>query len=207
MAISNEAEFRALYDEHFDDVRRFVRRRADPAGVDDVVGETFLIAWRRRRELPADPRPWLFRTARNVLLNDSRRRRRHDSLAVRIAAQADLSLSVAQPLADAESLIDLAVAWRRLSPADQEVLALPVWEELPDRDAAAVLGCARATYSMRLSRARRRLGALLGAPDAQGRPLPFPAAPAGSPAASAGSPAASAGSPAASAGSPAARAK
>jgi DNA-directed RNA polymerase specialized sigma24 family protein len=33
MAISNEAEFRALYDEHFDDVRRFVRRRADPPSV------------------------------------------------------------------------------------------------------------------------------------------------------------------------------
>jgi RNA polymerase sigma-70 factor (ECF subfamily) len=178
MAISNEAEFRALYDEHFDDVCRFVRRRADPPSVDDVIGETFLIAWRRRRELPADPRPWLFRTARNVLLNDSRRRRRHDSLAVRIAAQADLSPSVAQPLADAESLIDLSVAWRRLSPADQEVLALHVWEGLPDRDAAAVLGCARATYSMRLSRARRRLGVLLGPPDAHGRPLRVPAAPA-----------------------------
>ncbi len=203
MAISNEAEFRALYDEHFDDVRRFVRRRADPASVDDVAGETFLIAWRRRRELPADPRPWLFRTARNVLLNDSRRRRRHDSLAVRIAAQADLSLSAAQPLADAESLIDLAAAWRRLSSADQEVLALHVWEGLPDRDAAAVLGCARATYSMRLSRARRRLGALLGPPDAHGRPRRVPAAPA----ASATSPAAPAGFPAASAASPAARAK
>jgi hypothetical protein len=54
-----------------------------------------------------------------VLLNDSRRRRRHDSLAVRIAAQADLSPSAAQPLADAESLIDLTVAWRRLSPGDR----------------------------------------------------------------------------------------
>lgn len=201
MAISNEAEFRALYDEHFDDVRRFVRRRADPPSVDDVIGETFLIAWRRRRELPADPRPWLFRTARNVLLNDSRRRRRHDSLAVRIAAQADLSLSAAQPLADAESLIDLTAAWRRLSPADQEVLALHVWEGLPDRDAAAVLGCARATYSMRLSRARRRLGALLAPPDAHGRPRPVPAAPAAS------VPATPAGCAAAPASSPAARAK
>jgi RNA polymerase sigma-70 factor (ECF subfamily) len=201
MAISNEAEFRALYDEHFDDVRRFVRRRADPPSVDDVIGETFLIAWRRRCELPADPRPWLFRTARNVLLNDSRRRRRHDSLAVRIAAQADLSRSAAQPLADAESLIDLTAAWRRLSPADQEVLALHVWEGLPDRDAAAVLGCARATYSMRLSRARRRLGALLAPPDAHGRPRPVPAAPAAS------VPAAPAGCAAAPASSPAARAK
>jgi DNA-directed RNA polymerase specialized sigma24 family protein len=77
MAISTQDEFRTLYEAHFDDVRRFVRRRADLPSVDDVVGETFLIAWRRRRELPADPRPWLFRTARNVLLNDSRRRSAH----------------------------------------------------------------------------------------------------------------------------------
>jgi DNA-directed RNA polymerase specialized sigma24 family protein len=56
MAISTQDEFGTLYEAHFDDVRRFVRRRADPPSVDDVVGETFLIAWRRRRELPADPR-------------------------------------------------------------------------------------------------------------------------------------------------------
>jgi RNA polymerase sigma-70 factor, ECF subfamily len=176
MAISTQDEFRTLYEAHFDDVRRFVRRRADLPSVDDVVGETFLIAWRRRRELPADPRPWLFRTARNVLLNDSRRRRRSDALAVRIAERAGLSL--APPPADAEALIDLAAAWRQLSPSDQEVLALHVWEGLPDRDAAAVLGCARATYSMRLSRARRRLAALLGPPDPQAHPRPAPAVPA-----------------------------
>ncbi|WP_294003145.1 sigma factor [Streptomyces sp.] len=40
--------------------------------VDDIVGETFLAAWRRRSELPEDPRPWLFGTARNAMLNAHR---------------------------------------------------------------------------------------------------------------------------------------
>lgn len=46
--------FTALYDAHYSDVLRFVRRRAHPLVVDDIVGETFLAAWRRRAELPAD---------------------------------------------------------------------------------------------------------------------------------------------------------
>ncbi|WP_316770371.1 RNA polymerase sigma factor [Streptomyces sasae] len=37
--------------------------------------------------------------------------------------------------------MDLVAAWRRLPVADQEVLALHVWEGLTDRDAATVLGC------------------------------------------------------------------
>ncbi|MFZ3561885.1 RNA polymerase sigma factor [Streptomyces sp. BH055] len=51
--------------------------------VDDIVGETFLAAWRRRHELPADPRPWLFGAARNVMLNADRTMRRHSPLPTR----------------------------------------------------------------------------------------------------------------------------
>lgn len=54
MAIDTEDEFTDVYRAHYDDVLRFVRRRAHPMNVDDIVGETFLAAWRRRSELPED---------------------------------------------------------------------------------------------------------------------------------------------------------
>ena len=42
-----QGAFRALYDEQFDAVAAYARRRsATAADADDVVAETFLVAWR-----------------------------------------------------------------------------------------------------------------------------------------------------------------
>jgi DNA-directed RNA polymerase specialized sigma24 family protein len=48
-----------------------------------------------------------------------------------------------------------------LSVDDREVLALVAWEGLDARRAAAVLGCNVGAFTMRLTRARRRLRAVL----------------------------------------------
>ena len=60
MALRTESDFEAMYREHYPGVPRFVARRVEEAQIDDVVGETFLAAWRRRAELPEDVRTWLF---------------------------------------------------------------------------------------------------------------------------------------------------
>ncbi|MFC0436212.1 RNA polymerase sigma factor [Kutzneria buriramensis] len=160
MALETDAEFSAMYRAHYADVLAFVRRRAHPGQADDVVGETFLTAWRRRRDLPDDPRPWLFRTARNLMLNASRSAHRQRAVALRVAEQG--RDDAYQPMLSAEARLDLLAAWRGLSTSDQEILALHVWEGLTDKEAATVLGCSRAAYSMRLSRAKRRLAKRAG---------------------------------------------
>ncbi|WP_242440876.1 RNA polymerase sigma factor [Streptomyces sp. CB02923] len=48
-------------------------------------------------------------------------------------------------------------ALARLSAADQELLTLVAWHGLGPGQAARVLGCSTATFSVRLHRARRRL--------------------------------------------------
>ncbi|MGD6756415.1 RNA polymerase sigma factor [Streptomyces sp. BH105] len=158
MPIDTEAQFTDVYRAHYEDVLRFVRRRAHPMNVDDIVGETFLAAWRRRYELPADPRPWLFGAARNVMLNADRTMRRQAALVVHIqAAEVRGREREVDATAEVDSRIDLVAAWQSLAPADQEVLALHLWEGLGARDAATVLSCTRAAYAMRLTRAKRRL--------------------------------------------------
>jgi RNA polymerase sigma-70 factor (ECF subfamily) len=171
MTIDSEDEFTDVYRAHYEDVLRFVRRRAHPMNVDDIVGETFLAAWRRRRELPEDPRPWLFGTARNAMLNAHRGQRRQTAVAVRVMENGGDDNY--DGLTQAEERMDLVAAWRQLSATDQEVLALHVWEGLPDRDAATVLGCSRAAYTMRLSRSKRRLAKLFG-PTGRTTPAPAP---------------------------------
>ncbi|MFB2581318.1 RNA polymerase sigma factor [Herbiconiux sp. P15] len=159
MSSDHSAGFSAAYDANYTDVLRYVQRRTPPSQVDDVVAETFAIAWRRRGALPPEPRAWLFRTASNVMKSTARRESRQQTLAVK---------SWEPPLAgtDVDGSFDLIAGWRQLSLTDREAIALHAWEELTDTEAAKVLGCTRATYAMRLSRAKRRLAQVMNpAPD------------------------------------------
>ena len=47
-----EARLEALFCDHFSAVRSYTRRRAPESMVDDVVAETFFVAWRRIDDLP-----------------------------------------------------------------------------------------------------------------------------------------------------------
>lgn len=153
--------FEELFAANAADLIRYVRRRVPEHLVDDVVAETFLVAWRRRRELPVQPRPWLFATAANLLRNAVRREAREQLVAIRAWSPEAVD-------ADSSAELDALAALRSLSAADQEVLSLHIWEDLADAEAAEVLGCSRAAFSMRLSRAKKRYAAILD-PTRQGR--------------------------------------
>lgn len=152
------AAFTALYDAAYADLLRFAQRRVDPTHAEDVVAEAFLVAWRRLDDLPGrldDARAWLFGIARGVILNTHRTARRQRALAVRLADPPDLSAAPADDLVGQQ--VDLARAWRRLSDAHQEALALAVLDGLTAPLAAAVLGITPVAFRLRLSRARRAL--------------------------------------------------
>jgi DNA-directed RNA polymerase specialized sigma24 family protein len=57
-AQDQEARFNRLYERHFDAVRAYAWRRA-PGLADEIVAETFLVAWRRLPDVPDDALPWL----------------------------------------------------------------------------------------------------------------------------------------------------
>jgi RNA polymerase sigma factor (sigma-70 family) len=158
-----DPSFTELYRSHYSAVLRFVRRRVHAADVDDVVSETFLAAWRRQDEMAVAPLPWLYRTARNVILNANRAVGRREGLVVRIASLGDSrDPGAADPSTRFEQRQELVSLWQGLDPLDQEVLALQIWEGLSGREAAAVLGISRAAYAMRATRARRRIAAAIG---------------------------------------------
>lgn len=176
MAVSPEERFRNLYAATYPEVLAFARRRVGEHDGHDIAAEVYAVAWRRLREVPADdPRPWLFGVARNVLLNTGRGSRRREALAVRIATEAGAGPSDAagDPVDDLVAVrLDLAAAWVRLSPAEQDNLALTVWDHLDAEAAGRVLGISSSAYRMRLSRARQALRNHLdhAAPDPAARP-------------------------------------
>lgn len=153
-----EAAFRELYQATYDDLLCFAERRVHLAVADDVVAEVFVTAWRRFADVPVprdEARAWLFAVAHNVLRNRYRSDSRQQSLALRILREPTPNAG-----AEAEGVaarIDLIRAWQRLSPDDQQVLTLTVFEDLTGPQAARVLGISRTALSLRLVRARRRL--------------------------------------------------
>jgi RNA polymerase sigma factor (sigma-70 family) len=144
--------FEAIYRAHHDAVRAYLLRRAEPELAGDALSETFLAAWRRLDDLPRDPLPWLLGTARRSLANQRRSARRLVSLRERIAGSVPREVvDRSDQIADAE-LVRLALAG--LAEHDREALMLVAWEGL---DAKRAAGCSRATFAVRLHRARQRL--------------------------------------------------
>lgn len=168
---TEEAKLEALFDAHFSAVRTYTRRRAPEALVDDIVSETFLVAWRRIDDLPADTRPWLLGVARKTLSTQLRSARRRSSLVEKLkAVERDHSF----PELDGPDASGVIASLERLSVADQEVLALAAWEELKPSEAAVVLGVSPARYRLRLHRARRRLLRELERSEEEPAPQPVP---------------------------------
>jgi RNA polymerase sigma-70 factor, ECF subfamily len=158
-----EARFDACFRAHYAHVLAYaLRRLGDRSAADDVAAQTFAVAWRRLGALPADPLPWLFGVARQVVRNETRSARRRLRLLVRIAGQERprTARDPAEPAAERSAIV---TALARLSEGQREVLRLAAWEGLDARSAAAVLGCSPAAYALRLHRARRRLAKELAA--------------------------------------------
>lgn len=84
-----EQRFDQLWKDHAPAVVRYARRHVLPDEVEDVVAETFVVAWRRLEEVPPFGLPWLLGVARNVAANARRSRRRQEALSGRIAADLD----------------------------------------------------------------------------------------------------------------------
>jgi RNA polymerase sigma-70 factor (ECF subfamily) len=130
-------DFDALYAAHRDDVWRYLRRRS-ASEPEDLTTEVFLVAWRRRAELPAAPLPWLYGVARKVLANHRRGGARREALTERAGAHAAPDPAEAFGVRD-----ELARALASLSDRDRELVLLVAWEGLSLAEAASASSSTR----------------------------------------------------------------
>jgi RNA polymerase sigma-70 factor (ECF subfamily) len=144
-----------LWEQHAPAIRAYAARRVEADAVDDVVAETFAIAWRK---LPreADPLPWLYAVARRVVHGHRRSHARRSALLVRVGGQRETP-SAPDPADQVHGDPELARAFATLTENEREAICLVAWEGLDHTDAARVAGCSRETFAVRLSRARMRL--------------------------------------------------
>ncbi len=164
--VRRRAQMDALFTSHAAEVYAFALRRTSRSAAQDVVSETFLVAWRRLDSVPETPKPWLLGVARRVLANQRRSDGRQIALRARVGSQqpnvgeqnaAQLAEAAATP-SDGTVLAALAA----LTSAERDAITLMAWDGLSAEEAATVLGCSRAAFYVRVHRARRRLAAALG---------------------------------------------
>ncbi|MGY1855168.1 RNA polymerase sigma factor [Modestobacter sp. SYSU DS0290] len=151
---------RARFEELFQDTRgpllAYLSHRAPIDDAPDLLAEVYLIAWRRRADLPAgdERRLWLFGVARRLLAEH------HRSAAVRTGVEGEAGEAASRGQSAHRGTRDEAVhrALGTLSDVDRDLITLTTWERLSPAEAAQVIGITANTARVRLHRARARLG-------------------------------------------------
>lgn len=168
---SGRAGFTALYRRHAAAVWNHARRSTtSPAAAEEVLAETFLVAWRRRTEVRlvhGTARPWLLVVATNTARTERRRQGRYLRALGRVAPAPDVpdhADAVATGLDDARRVREVMGAVDALPTALREVVQLCLVGGLPTAEAAAILQIAEPSVRSRLSRARARLRTTVGQP-------------------------------------------
>lgn len=164
------AYHRALTD-HADGLKSFAARMlSDSIAAEDVAQDSFLALYRHLEQVPpAAYRPWLYRVARNLCLDQLRRRK------FKLSLFGDLSRDDDQPFVpsdtdnqrpdqlaetrEANDMIEKAI--EQLPAKFREAFLLCEIDGLSYEDASAVLGCPVKTVSTRLFRARQRFKSLV----------------------------------------------
>ena len=122
-------------------------------GSPDLASDAMAVAFAQalgRGDHVRDHAAWVWRASFRIAAGDLKRLR---------AGASGLARPTAVELP--ESVVDLVVALRALSPNQRAAAVLRWYADLPTRDVARAMGCSQATVRVHLSQAKRRLRPLL----------------------------------------------
>ncbi|MFF4353768.1 RNA polymerase sigma factor [Streptomyces sp. NPDC001530] len=166
--------FAGLFERYADDIHRYVARRLGADVADDLMAETFVIAFQRRRCYDLSQphaRPWLYGIATNLVgrhrRTEARRLRALSRVTSLVADEGDDGEPLADRIADKvsaeSSRAALAGALGRLPARHRDVFLVITCGDLDYKEAAQALGIPVGTVRSRLHRARSKLRQALSA--------------------------------------------
>jgi RNA polymerase sigma factor (sigma-70 family) len=164
--------FAVLFDRHAPHIYRYVARRAGPQVADDLVAETFLVAFAKRDRYDLahrDARPWLYGIATNLVGQHHRDEARQYRISQATVADPGVAGHAARVAADVTAQATrplLYAALAALPPGDRDVLLLIAWEELTYQEVSRALDIPVGTVRSRLHRARAQTRRVLAGTDA-----------------------------------------
>ncbi|MDN4609586.1 RNA polymerase sigma factor [Arthrobacter burdickii] len=157
------AAFGELYDRHGPDIYRYAARRAGDFVAEDVMAETFLIAFEGRFDFVGSTgavRPWLFGIATNLLRRHHRAEERVLRALVKLGGRVedpDFLGAVDERLDAPGNQARIARALQGLPAIDRDAILLLAWADLSYEDIATATAVPLGTVRSRINRARRKL--------------------------------------------------
>jgi len=153
--------FGDLFDRHSTAVYRFAYSLThDNTEAQEVVQETFVTAWKKLADirLAGDSMlPWLIVTARYHVQNLRRERAREYALPLDEHIRHKGDIASVENERDRDELEWVFAAVRKLSPTDQRIVELCLYEGRTYKEAALQLGISLAGVTKRVERTRTRL--------------------------------------------------
>lgn len=162
-SLSDGRVFASIFDRYYEEIWRYLCRRAGRAAADELASETFVRAFAGRAAYDhAQPsaRAWLYGVATNLLRERSRSERRYWRALGRATPSAALgdAADEAHARVDAGALAPmLRAALAGLSADDRDTLLLLAVGELSYEEIAVATGVPVGTVRSRLHRARRQM--------------------------------------------------
>ena len=151
MLAAKEQAFIDLHTQHSARVYQYIACRINGRHrAEELAADVFRIAWQKQPAVPPGI-GWLLATARNVIGNEYKGRRRRQELAERLKDEARSQV----PGPNTEERAAVAEVLVKLRERDREVLMLSYWDGLTTAELAQTLGCSPTAAAVRLHRARR----------------------------------------------------
>lgn len=167
-----DAGLRVLYERHFDDLFRYAGARVGRQAAEDVVAETFAIAFARRAAFDRERAcalPWLAGIATNLVRSRRRAERRHlstDPARMERDGASGPGTDDAIARADAASARGAVMrAVKRLAPSERDAFLVHALVGLSGAELGEALGISPSAASVRLHRARTKLRATFPSPE------------------------------------------
>ena len=173
LSLADPSVFAALFERHASSVHRYLLKRVGPQNAEDLVGETFVAAFRSRTNYDvssADARPWLFGIATHLIQHhwrsETRRRSREVSSPGDSFSQ-DHGDEVSQEVFYSSQGSTIAQALAYLDDAHRDVLLLIAGPGFSYEEVSQALGIpnwdgavAHLTHTKQAARTSRRVRAI-----------------------------------------------
>ncbi|KAB1660243.1 sigma-70 family RNA polymerase sigma factor [Pseudoclavibacter chungangensis] len=164
-SLQHPPRFGELFERHAESIAAYATSRVGVGAADDVLSETFLVAFERRERFDhawSSARPWLFGIATRLIRKHRAReaqqwRAWEAGAAAAVAGESGIE-SVGSRVDAWARVRDLAPEIARLSARDRATLLLYAWGDLSYQEVAAAVGVPVGTVRSRLNGVRKRLG-------------------------------------------------
>ncbi len=143
-----------LYDRYVEKIYNFLYFRTfDQALAEDITSQTFLQAMNKIKSFDESKgtfQSWLYRIARNLLIDEYRRRKPSEAIEAHYDLASDTNLEhETQGQLSVEALQKLLTT---LPTESQELITMRLWDELPYAEIAVITGKTEGSLKMQYSR-------------------------------------------------------